>query len=279
MQINFKSWMDALATKNPSTVASLYVASGLSFLPTVSPNFIRDNSAAELYFVDFLKKTPTGTITAEEVSPLSIDAYLHAGTYTFYLGPAKEAVQARFSYVWTRISGVWKILHHHSSVVPGATNLPVAQLLALASSNFKAWNDALSTGDKSKVASMYTNPMSFLPTVSPDHIKNTQGAEDYFSVFLKKKPSGKITDEEVTQTGPNSYVHSGKYIFELDDDRKKVPARFSYLWTKDGDQWKIAHHHSSIVPGTENPVDVETLMPTVQVIKLRIYTNICFAIF
>jgi ketosteroid isomerase-like protein len=51
------------------------------------------------------------------------DAYLHTGLYTFMTGPDgdRKPVEARFSYMWRKISGEWKITHHHSSALPGAT--------------------------------------------------------------------------------------------------------------------------------------------------------------
>jgi hypothetical protein len=40
--------------------------------------------------------------------------------YTFELGDAgkRTPVSARFSYVWKKEDGEWKIAHHHSSVTP-----------------------------------------------------------------------------------------------------------------------------------------------------------------
>ena len=48
------------------------------------------------------------------------NAYLHSGLYTFELGDAdaRTPVEARFSYVWRKVDGMWKISHHHSSVRP-----------------------------------------------------------------------------------------------------------------------------------------------------------------
>merc|ERR1711990_804523 len=63
--------------------------------------------------------------------------------------------------------------------------------------------------------------LSFLPTVSPEHIKAggaTSNTEDYFIEFVKKNPFGTITDDlvEVFNNGA-SYLHSGMYTFELGD--------------------------------------------------------------
>ena len=119
-QANFKTWNDALLEKDFEKVASLYSSTDLSFLPTVSPKFIRDGQSTKEYFMNFLKKLPSGTITADDVQSFGPDAYLHTGMYTFMTGPDEDRrpVEARFSYMWRKVDGVWKIVHHHSSAVP-----------------------------------------------------------------------------------------------------------------------------------------------------------------
>ena len=121
-QENFKRWNDALQSKDYEKVASLYSSTDLSFLPTVSDEFIRDTTATKQYFVEFLKKHPVGTLTSDKVQSFGKDSYLHTGMYTFMVGPAENRtpVNARFSYMWRKISGAWKIVHHHSSALPGA---------------------------------------------------------------------------------------------------------------------------------------------------------------
>ena len=121
--------------------------------------------------------------------------------------------------------------------------------------NFKRWNDALQTKNAATVANMYTSDPSFLPTVSPKHIKKGgvgTDTEDYFVEFVKKNPFGTITDDKVQVfAGGDAYLHSGLYTFELGDAGARTPveARFSYVWKKVGGDWKIAHHHSSVTPG------------------------------
>ena len=107
-QANFKTWNDALQTKNAQTVANLYVSDSLSFLPTVSPDHIKAGGAAsntEDYFIEFVKKNPFGTITDDSIEVYGSDAYLHSGLYTFELGDAgaRTPVEARFSYVWRKV--------------------------------------------------------------------------------------------------------------------------------------------------------------------------------
>ena len=120
-QANFQKWNDALQTKDAKAVASMYSENDLSFLPTVSPKHISKMGCTEEYFENFVMKDPFGTITDDSVQVYeSGNAYLHSGLYTFDLGEgsARAPTQARFSYMWRKENGIWKISHHHSSVCP-----------------------------------------------------------------------------------------------------------------------------------------------------------------
>lgn len=121
----------------------------------------------------------------------------------------------------------------------------------VAAENFARWNDALRTLDPETVAALYTEDTSFLPTLSPDFKHGQEGATTYFVHFLEKNPEGTIVNETVRPIGGDAYLHSGFYDFEVNDgsgDRTVAHARFTYLWTRESGDWKIAHHHSSLVP-------------------------------
>ena len=102
------------------------------------------------------------------------------------------------------------------------------------------------------MANLYSSTdLSFLPTVSPQHIKALTNTEDYFTDFVLKNPFGTITDDKVQVfDGGNAYLHSGMYTFELGDAGARTPvaARFSYVWRSYNGDWKIGHHHSSVRP-------------------------------
>ncbi len=116
---------------------ALYSKSDLSFLPTLSSEFIRDPPSAKRYFADFVLKLPVGQITDDKIQCLDDDTYLHTGMYTFMTSQHGERVpvQARFTYMWRRAKapGKWKIVHHHSSEVPGVK----ADLYSIAQDNFQ----------------------------------------------------------------------------------------------------------------------------------------------
>ena len=121
----------------------------------------------------------------------------------------------------------------------------------IASRNFNLWNSALKTGNPKEVAGLYMTDATFLPTTSGEFKKGQYGAKEYFEHFLIKNPRGKIIQEEVQTLGPDGYLHSGMYNFEVGpvDDRQVVEARFSFIWKKNNQgEWKIIHHHSSARP-------------------------------
>lgn len=117
--------------------------------------------------------------------------------------------------------------------------------------NFSRWNEALLSGNPEIVANLYTEDATFLPTLSPEFKKGRLGAVEYFSHFLKKNPSGKIIEEKIQFFNDELYSHSGLYDFEVDSGEGKrslVNARFTFIWQKRNDEWKIVHHHSSLKP-------------------------------
>ncbi len=70
-----------------------------------------------------------------------------AGIYDFKLkgdDGTVSTVPARFTYVYEKVNGTYKILTHHSSVLPETARLV-----------FYKWNDALQTKDPKKVVAMY----------------------------------------------------------------------------------------------------------------------------
>lgn len=122
----------------------------------------------------------------------------------------------------------------------------------VARDNFNNWNSALLSKDPHKVAEIYTEDNTFLPTMSPEFKKGKTGAKEYFHHFLESNPTGKIIQDHVQILGQDSYLHSGMYNFEVGhgNERKEVPARFTYVWKMNPvtGAWQIVHHHSSVKP-------------------------------
>ncbi len=114
----FDQWNAALQTLDPDQVVDLYAEDAI-LLPTLS-NAVRHNHAEiRDYFVDFLKKRPFGTINESNTRDLG-DTAVHSGVYTFALQADGETSHARcrFTYVYADKDGEWKIIEHHSSLMP-----------------------------------------------------------------------------------------------------------------------------------------------------------------
>ncbi|MFI7401742.1 SgcJ/EcaC family oxidoreductase [Streptomyces sp. NPDC049541] len=117
----FDTWNKALQTGDSKKVASLYAKDAV-LLPTVS-NKIRTNHAEIVdYFNKFLQSKPVGKKVRTIVDVLDKDSAIDTGIYEFTLTDKatgkKRVVEARYTYVYEKIHGKWKIVNHHSSAMP-----------------------------------------------------------------------------------------------------------------------------------------------------------------
>lgn len=244
----FHLWNDALATGDSSLVASRYAKNGV-LLPTVS-DVPRDNAAKITnYFDAFLLKKPQGVIL-ESFVEIGTNWCQDVGIYEFTLGATGDKVKARYSFIYVFEDGQWKIAHHHSSQMPEEIPAaPAAITEAEVKDLFQVWNGALATLDADKVAACYSKKTKpcLLPTVSDTPRTDYDSIKAYFVDFCKKKPQGEILESYVT-IGHNWAMNDGIYEFTMGATGDKVKARYSYVYTLEDGEWKIAHHHSSQMP-------------------------------
>jgi uncharacterized protein (TIGR02246 family) len=113
---------------------------------------------------------------------------------------------------------------------------------------FEQWNQALASGDPSEVAKLYGDQALLLPTLSPELRDTPEGITDYFTSFLSRHPSGTITHRQI-RLGCNEAVDAGTYRFALHDPEATVDARYTFVYELEQGQWRIQHHHSSLLPG------------------------------
>lgn len=115
---------------------------------------------------------------------------------------------------------------------------------------FDRWNESLETLDPHKVAANYAEDAILLPTVSNQPKLTQAEREEYFEQFLLDEPSGKI-DLRRIYLGCNVAVDAGLYTFTFGRTGQMVPARYSFTYRWDGEQWLITSHHSSAMPVPE----------------------------
>jgi uncharacterized protein (TIGR02246 family) len=112
---------------------------------------------------------------------------------------------------------------------------------------FDRWNDSLQTGDPHKVVANYAEGSILLPTVSNQPKLTPAEQEEYFEQFLLEDPSATI-DLRRIYLGCNVAVDAGLYTFTFGRTGAIVPARYSFTYRWDGEQWLITSHHSSLMP-------------------------------
>ena len=97
-------------------MAKLY-APGALLLPTLSATDRSDPEAIADYFTSFLKRQPIGEVTSRHIV-MGCNYASDAGDYTFQLHQPEEQLDARFTFVYGFDGQGWRIVHHHSSLVP-----------------------------------------------------------------------------------------------------------------------------------------------------------------
>jgi len=115
---------------------------------------------------------------------------------------------------------------------------------------FEDWNQALQSGDPGLVAVLYAPDAVLLPTVSSQVRHNRREIEDYFRMFLTRRPRGRI-DQSNIRVFDEIAINSGVYTFELSppgEDPCSVQARYTFVYRWYKDRWLIIEHHSSVMP-------------------------------
>jgi uncharacterized protein (TIGR02246 family) len=119
---------------------------------------------------------------------------------------------------------------------------------------FDKWNDALLTGDSDRVAQLYADHATLLPTLSNIPRNDYESIKDYFDKFLQRQPHGRIVEGFVQLGDDGTWAQdNGIYEFTMGIDSTVVRARYSFVYQlleedEQKAEWKIVHHHSSLMP-------------------------------
>ena len=109
----------------------------------------------------------------------------------------------------------------------------------------QVWVKKIKMNDATKVARLYHKNGLLLGTFSDVERKGQKLILDYFeNLFTSKVDVEIITKHEFK--AESTYTVSGLYNFLVNDE--KIKARFSFVFFKNKEDWKILSHHSSILP-------------------------------
>ena len=109
-----QEWTSAVKSGDPKQVTSLYRDDGI-LLGTFSNKERVGHELILEYFENLLKSPVEVQIVSENPHVLE-SAAVNTGHYNFVTGG--KTINARFSFVYHKSNGEWKITSHHSSVMP-----------------------------------------------------------------------------------------------------------------------------------------------------------------
>jgi uncharacterized protein (TIGR02246 family) len=117
---------------------------------------------------------------------------------------------------------------------------------------FDEWNAAMATGEASVVANRYSPQAVMVSTVSSTPRATPQEIFEYYQLFLWSRPQAKAIQSYVT-VSKHWCKDVGVLEYTLKDSNGKIQQRmkerYSFLYVFDDSAgWKIAHHHSAVIP-------------------------------
>ena len=120
--------------------------------------------------------------------------------------------------------------------------------VSITSELLQKWINAIKTGDPKEVTNLYHDDGILLGTFSNKERIGHELILEYFENLLKSPVEVEIVSEHAS-VSESVAVNSGLYNFVTDG--KTINARFSFVYQKNNDEWKITSHHSSVIPESD----------------------------
>ena len=120
--------------------------------------------------------------------------------------------------------------------------------VSITSELLQKWINAIKTGDPKEVTNLYHDDGILLGTFSNKERIGHELILEYFENLLKSPVEVEIVSEH-TSVSESVAANSGLYNFVTNG--KTINARFSFVYQKNNDEWKITSHHSSVIPESD----------------------------
>lgn len=113
------------------------------------------------------------------------------------------------------------------------------------------WARTFNQGDPTAIVSLYMEDAVLWGTVAPELLTGQQAIRDYFAraCVPGALPRVQLEQQHVRVIGDVA-VNSGAYLFRVIEQgqERELPARFSMVWRKTFQGWRLVDHHSSARP-------------------------------
>lgn len=113
------------------------------------------------------------------------------------------------------------------------------------------WIADMTAHDMDRVTALYDRDAVLWGTRSSTIRTTPEKVREYFGILRTVPPSYKAAlGEQHIRVYGDIAINSGTYTFSEERDGKEIrrPARFSFVFRKEGGRWLIVDHHSSAVP-------------------------------
>jgi uncharacterized protein (TIGR02246 family) len=113
------------------------------------------------------------------------------------------------------------------------------------------WGETLGQNDPDKVLTLYATDAVLWGTLSPTVRADRAALRDYFVGAFKVLPGLKVSfGEQLIRVYGTTAVNTGYYTFSYskDGEPRTLPARYSFVFVNDRQNWIIVDHHSSAMP-------------------------------
>ena len=113
------------------------------------------------------------------------------------------------------------------------------------------WGEMLGQDDPDKMLALYATDAVLWGTLSPTVRADREAIRDYFVGAFKVLPGLNVSfGEQLIRVYGDTAVNTGYYTFSYtkDGEPKTLPARYSLVFVKNGQNWTIVDHHSSAMP-------------------------------
>lgn len=115
----------------------------------------------------------------------------------------------------------------------------------------QVWVDAFNTRDPKRIVALYAPDAVFWGTTAKTIATTPDAVWAYFKDAGQRPYTRVVIDEQHPRVYGSIAIASGAYTFSevRDGVASNVrPARFTFVFRRDGDRWVIVEHHSSRVP-------------------------------
>lgn len=115
---------------------------------------------------------------------------------------------------------------------------------------FTKWKAAYDANDNLAVAKLYAKDAILHGTRSRTLTIGREAITNYFKIVVGTGNKVQFVEQELRVIDPTTVLAVGfnDFLRNKDGALTPEPARFTMLLVKQGDEWLIAHHHSSLRP-------------------------------